>query len=118
MSVAALSYSKFCSEAPKRGRVYTFTNCGELLVYPVRGEEVVPFWSSRGRLEKITVALPKYQRFEITEYSWSEFEDWLSQLEEASILVGVNWAGAKLTGYNVSVPNLKAAMKNHSDKDA
>ena len=118
MSVAALNYSKFCSEAPRKGRVYTFTNCGELLVYPVQGKEVVPFWSSRSRLGKIVVALPKYQRYEITEYSWSEFEEWLNQLNDEGILVGVNWSGAKLTGFNVSVPDLRAAIEERRNRDA
>ena len=118
MTVAGLSYAKFCSEAPRRGCVYTFTNEGELLVYPVAGQEVVPFWSSRTRLEKIAVSFPKYQRFDITEYSWTQFEEWLNQLNEDGILVGVNWAGTKLTGYNVKVADLRMALAHNTGTDA
>jgi hypothetical protein len=112
MTVSAAQYAKFNAEIAQTGRAFTFTNHGELLIYPVRGQEVVPFWSSRSRLEKIQIDHPKYQRHEIAEYSLAEFLSWLAQLEEERILVGVNWSGAKLTGYNVAVPELRPALEH------
>lgn len=111
MSVAAASYAKFCSEVVATRRAYTFTENGELLIYPVAGAEVVPFWSSRSRLERIVSMLPKYAKYEITELTDREFNDWLGQLDSESILVGANWAGQRLTGYNVRVADLRAAME-------
>jgi hypothetical protein len=112
MTISAAQYAKFNSEVARTGKAFTFTSEDELLIYPVRGQDVVPFWSSRSRLEKIQSAHPKYQRYQITEYSLSELESWLRQLEEDRIHVGVNWSGARLTGYNVAVPELRAALEH------
>lgn len=112
MSISAAQYAKFNSEVAETGKAYTFTAKDELLIYPVRGQDVVPFWSSRSRLEKIQSVHPKYQRYEIAEYSLPEFKSWLIQLEEENIHVGVNWSGERLTGYNVAVPELRAALEH------
>lgn len=118
MSVAALQYDRFCGELVETRRAYTFTNDGELLVFPVRGKEVVPFWSSRSRLERIVKAHAKYEKFQISEYSWEEFLSWLSQLESEGIAVGANWSGPRLTGYDVSVADLRAALKHRQGSAA
>ena len=112
MSVAALQYDKFCSEVAVKQRTYTFTSDDGLLVYPVSGTEVIPFWSSKSRLERIALAHEKYQKYEITEYSLGKFFELLSRFEADGIHVGVNWAGARLTGYNVPSSNLRASL-NH-----
>jgi hypothetical protein len=95
-------------------RAFTFTDEGNLLVFPVGGSEVVPFWSSRTRLQSIAKAHPKYAARQITEYSLADFEAWLSQFESDGVLIGVNWSGPRLTGYNVAVPDLRAAMQHIS----
>lgn len=111
MSISAAQYAKFNYEVAEIRKVFTLTAQGELLIYPVKGQDVVPFWSSRSRLEKIQSTHPKYQGYQITEYSWSEFDSWLRQLEEDGIHVGVNWSGERLTGYNVAVHELRAALE-------
>jgi len=112
MSIAAPQYDKFREQVVADERAFTFTDRGELLVYPVRAGETVPFWSSRSRLETIQRRLPKYQQWQITEFTLQEFWRRLDQLEREGIQVGVNWSGAKLTGYNVSVQSLKAALRH------
>ena len=109
-----MQYDKFCTEVVQKRRVFTFTEDGELLVYPVHGNEVVPFWSSQARLEKIALAHPKYAKFELSEYSHTQFEQYLCQLESEGILVGVNWSGARLVGYNVPVNDLRASMSTRA----
>ena len=111
MSVAGLQYDKFCSEVVAKKSVYTFTQRDELLIYPVHDTDVVPFWSSRTRLLSIAERNPKYTKYAVTVFSLEEFEGWLAQLEEQGMLVGINWSGERLTGYNVAVPDLRAAMK-------
>ena len=112
MSVAAAQYAQFCDQAVEHRKVFTFTNSGEYLVYPVGGNEVVPFWSSRDRLVSIQRTLTKYERHQIDEMELNEFLDWIPTLEGQGILIGVNWSGERLTGYNVSVADLIAAL-NH-----
>src|SRR5690242_6780935 len=116
MSIAAAQYDKFREQVVAEGRVFTFTDGGELLVYPVRTGETVPFWSSRSRLETIQRRLPKYQQWAITELSFAEFWQRLAQLERERIQVGVNWSGAKLTGYNVSVAQLRRDLSYWLDR--
>ena len=45
MSFAAAQYDKFREQVVVEERAFTFTDAGQLLVYPVAGE-TVPFWSS------------------------------------------------------------------------
>jgi hypothetical protein len=118
MSVAALQYSKFCSEVAETGRAFTFLEDSSFLVYPVNGTEVVPFWSSRTRLVRISKAHPKYARYQICEFPMENLLSSMTQLQSEGILVGVNWSGPKLTGFNVSVPDLRAALMQQLGADA
>ena len=110
MSIAGAQYDKFREQAVTEERVFTFTDGGELLVYPIETGETVPFWSSRARLESIQRRLPKYRQWQITELSFREFWRRLDQLDRENVQVGVNGSGARLTGYNVAVPDLRAGL--------
>lgn len=110
MSTAGAQYDKFREQCVTDERVFTFTDAGELLVYPVSSGDTVPFWSSRSRLEAIQKRLPKYRQWQITELSLADFWQRLDQLEREGVQVGVNWSGAQLTGYNVRVADLRAGL--------
>lgn len=110
MTISSAQYDKFREQCVADERVFTFTDGGELLVYPVETGETVPFWSSRSRLEAIQRRLKKYQKWQITEFHFVEFWSRLDQLEREGIQIGVNWSGPKLVGYNVSVPDLRAGL--------
>ena len=116
MSVAAAQYDKFKEQVVNEGRVFTFTDNGELLVYPARGGETVPFWSSRSRLETIQRRLPKYRQWQIAELSFQQFWQRLAQLERENVQVGANWSGANLTGYNVPIAQLREGLLYYIDK--
>ena len=116
MSISAAHYDKFREQVVTDERVFTFTDRGELLVYPIHSGEAVPFWSSRSRLEVIQKRLPKYRQWEITELSFIEFWSRLRELEQEGVQVGVNWSGERLIGYNVSIPDLRAGLKYWIDR--
>lgn len=116
MSTAAAQYDKFREQVVVEERVFTFTDGGELLVYPVRTGETVPFWSSRTRLETIQRRLPKYRQWQITEISLGEFWRRLDQLERERVQVGMNWSGDNLTGYNVAVADLRTGLQYWMDR--
>lgn len=66
------------------------------------GRRAQPFWSSRARVERIIATLPAYAEFEPHEVSWRAFvAEWAPELERAQVLVGVNWSGARATGYDL-----------------
>jgi hypothetical protein len=98
---------KFYEQVVADGRVFTFCSGGEFLVYPVRGQDVVPFWSSRSRLKTIAARLPKYREYLHDETPLPEFHgEVLPALEAEGVLVGVNWSGPRLVGYNLPVADL------------
>jgi len=108
MSVAAAQASKFFEQVATEKLVFTFMEADEFLVFPVRGNEVVPFWSSRSRLKKVQAAHPKYNKYVATEMSLEEFlAKALPLFEEENIRVGVNWSGSRLVGYDEEVSDVR-----------
>lgn len=95
----------------KEGKVFTFTEQGDYLMFPVGEQEVIPFWSSHSRMEAVQKMHPKYVQFEISEMSLDEFMKWLPELEKDGIHIGVNWAGKRLIGYDVAAPQLQAGIE-------
>ena len=117
MSNAASNASAFYERVVKDGRVFTVLGDDSFLVFRVSGAEVVPFWSSRYRVEKVQLSHPKYAGFSISEIPLTEFLDkTLAQLEEENIHVGVNWSGKRLIGYDISVADLKRNIGCWLDK--
>lgn len=116
MSVSGAQYDKFREQVVTDERAFTFTDSGQLLVYPVASGDTVPFWSSRSRLEAIQKRLPRYRQWQIAELSLAEFWRRLDGLEREGVQVGVNWSGPQLTGYNVSVRDLRAGLQYWIDR--
>jgi hypothetical protein len=119
VSIAAAQATKFYEQVVAEGRLFTFTQNDEYLIYPIEGKEVVPFWSSKTRLESIQAGHPKYQKYQISEVSLERFlkED-LQLLEGERLSVGVNWSGARLTGYDISAQDLRKNIEYWQSKGA
>ena len=111
MSTVALQYDKFKQQVAEEGKVFTFTIEGEYLVFPVRGQEVIPFWSSRRRAVMVQKSHQEYQRYEITEMGLDEFIQWFPKLAKEGIYIGTNWSGNRLEGYDVSTQELQAGIE-------
>ena len=110
-STAALQYDEFKRQVAEERKVFTFTNVGKYLAYPVRGHEVIPFWSSHSRIVTVKKSHSQYQRYEITEMGLDEFIQWFPQLAAEGIHIGINWSGKRLIGYDISIQHLKAAIE-------
>jgi hypothetical protein len=68
----------------------------------------MPVWSSLARVERIIANIPAYRGFAPVELSWQEFEEkWLPGLERDGLRVGINWTGARATGYDLSPADLR-----------
>ena len=117
MSVAAAQYSKFCEQVVSEARAFTFVENGDLLVYPLGGREVVPFWSSRRRLVTIQKRMPKFKAFAIAEFTFADFLQRLTELSAHGIHIGVNWSGERLSGYDVSVAELLASLRHQVNRE-
>ena len=76
------------------------------------GERAQPFWSSRSRIERVRELNSNYADFEPVETSWEDFRDkWLPGLHQDGLLVGVNWSGANVTGYDIDPSQARDAIE-------
>ncbi len=77
------------------------------------GQRAMPFWSSLSRVKKIIKNAPAYSIFEPLELTWEEFiDEWVPDLIESKLLVGVNWSGKDVVGYDLE-PNDVVANVNY-----
>lgn len=66
------------------------------------GKRSMPFWSSESRARRIIESVPAYRGFVPVRIDWCTFEErWAPGLESDGLLVGVNWAGPRATGYDL-----------------
>jgi hypothetical protein len=77
---------------------------------------VLPFWSSRSRLQVVQERFPNYRKYDITEMDLEELLRWLPELEKQGIHIGANWSGERLTGYDIRPSELSQALRHELDK--
>ncbi len=65
MSQAASQASIFFEQVARERRAFTLLDEGHNIVLPISSGEVIPFWSSRARVEEVRRVHPKYAAFEI-----------------------------------------------------
>ncbi|MFF5290986.1 DUF2750 domain-containing protein [Paractinoplanes globisporus] len=67
------------------------------------GRRAVPFWSKPTRAQLVVKHVTAYGGFEVVPIPVEEWlSNWMAGLEHDQLLVGVNWAGAKATGYDLT----------------
>jgi len=72
----------------------------------------MPFWSTLSRVERIIKTVPAYAGLSPVEISLDEFmAKWLPGLEKDGLLIGVNWSGARATGYDLEPARLKKSIE-------
>ena len=114
MSTAAAHATTFYVDAATHRVVFTLLEDDSFLVLRVGGTEVIPFWSTRARIQKMQELHPKYSGYAIEEIPLSKFmSTTLDLLAAESIRVGVNWSGERLTGYDLSVDDLRRNIGHH-----
>jgi hypothetical protein len=71
----------------------------------------MPFWSLRSRAERVVTAAPAYAGFEPTEIPLDVFRSrWLPGLDRDGLRVGINWAGARATGYVMGAREVQESL--------
>jgi len=119
MSTAALRANAFYVQVAKDRAVFSFSDEDSMLVFRIGNQDVRPFWSSRSRIEKVQAEHPKYAAFIIDEVPLDRFlQRTLQLLDEGKIHIGVNWSGARLTGYDISPKDLRRNIVYWQDRDA
>ncbi|MDZ5458658.1 DUF2750 domain-containing protein [Azohydromonas lata] len=118
MSIAAAQATKFYEQVVAKGRLFTFTENDEYLVYRINDKEVASFWSSKTRLESIQKDHSKYQKFRISVIPLNQFLNKELQLfESEGLSIGVNWSGVRLTGHDISAQDLRENISYWQSKD-
>lgn len=118
MSQSASQAAEFYRQVAELKKVFTVEQDGGLLVFPMADGDVVPFWSSEQRLERVREHHPKYRRYDVQAMSLEEFIAQLDELAAEGISVGVNWSGKRLTGYDVSVDDLRQNLAHLINRSA
>jgi hypothetical protein len=116
VSQSASQAAAFYREVALAGAVWTIRDAGG---FPApknsEGRRVQPFWSSRKRAERIIATVAAYSSFSVVELAWTEFsERWIPGLAKDHILIGVNWSGARATGYDVEPEDVLANVAGHA----
>lgn len=109
----------FYREVAKKRLVWTIRDAGGYPAPKTRtGQRAQPFWSSKSRIDRIKKIAPAYAMFEAVEISWEEFRDkWLPELTRDGYLVGVNWSGKNVTGYDLDAPWVKTCIESCIERD-
>jgi hypothetical protein len=103
MSTAAAQAAAFYREVAEHGVLWTIRDAAG---FPQpkndEGRRVQPLWSSRTRAERIVATVEAYCGFEVVELAWDLFlSRWVPGLKKDRVLVGVNWSGARASGYDI-----------------
>lgn len=104
MSTSAAQMAMFFREIGAEGSVWTIEDDnGVPAPRGTDGDRAMPFWSQRSRAERVIASAPEYGGFRTREIPRSEFEDrWLPGASRDGLRVGLNWAGARATGYDLT----------------
>jgi hypothetical protein len=104
MSLSAAHSAAFRREVPGEGRVWSIRDAaGFPAPKDAAGVRAMPFWSKPSRAQRIVGGVPAYQGFDVVEIPLREWlDDWLPGLRRDGLLVGLNWAGTRATGYDVA----------------
>jgi hypothetical protein len=104
MSLSGAHKAAFRREASQEGRVYTIRDPdGFPAPAGADGRRAVPFWSKPTRAQLIVKHVPAYRGFEVVPIPVDDWlSGWMANLEHDEMLIGINWAGAKARGYDMT----------------
>lgn len=103
MSLSGAHRAAFRREAARERRVFSIRDAAGLPApVGVDGRRTVPFWSKPTRAGRVVDQVGAYQGFEVVGFDVDEWLGWLGRLEADGMLVGVNWSGARATGFDLA----------------
>lgn len=103
MSASAANADAFYAEVLGNGQVWTIRDDDGFLAPEADGVRAMPFWSTKNRAEKVIQGVDAYHGLGLVALSLDEWRTrWLPGLRRDGFLVGVNWSGARATGYDLT----------------
>jgi Protein of unknown function (DUF2750) len=103
VSLSGAHRAAFRREVPQEGRVYSIRDRGGFPTpKDTDGNRALPFWSKASRAQKVVEQVAAYRRFEVVPIEVDDWlRSWLPRLDQDGYLAGINWSGARATGYDV-----------------
>jgi hypothetical protein len=116
MSLSGAHKAAFRREAPREGRVFTIRDKrGVPLLQDAGGNRALPFWSKSSRARRVVGQVAAYSDFEVVEIDMDDWLDrWLPGCERDGLLVGINWAGPRATGYDMAAAEIGGWLADRS----
>lgn len=112
MSTSAAQAAAFYTEAKIEAAVWTLRDANGIPAPKnADGERAMPFWSKESRALKVRDGVPAYRGFETQRVPLDELRArWLPGLEKDGLRVGLNWSGARATGYDKLPSEVEASF--------
>jgi hypothetical protein len=109
MSTSVIQLATFCREVAESKTVWAVKDAnGFPAPVGTDGKRAMPFWSSQLRALHLISIAPQFTGFEPIGIDWEAFrERWLPGLERDGLLVGVNWAGVRASGFDLPPSELQ-----------
>lgn len=109
---SAAQAESFFREVLERESVWTIRDEGGIPAPEnAGGVRAMPFWSLRSRAQKIIDTVPAYAEFAPQEIPLDVFRDrWLTGLARDGLHLGINWSGARATGYDLTPAEATARL--------
>lgn len=114
MTIAETNFQDFLEEVIEGEMVFTIEDEAGTIPCPTSSNEknVMPFWSSAERVEKVIRTVPAYAGCKPKGIELSVFlEKWLPGLIRDGLDVGINWSGRKALGYDMEPADLKTELE-------
>lgn len=111
---SAANSARFFTEVIRGGALWTVRDAAGIPApMNVDGERAMPFWSLRSRAERVRDVSPEYHSFEVVSISLDGFRtNWLPGLSRDGLKVGVNWAGVRAIGYELSPEEVETRLES------
>lgn len=108
VSVSAAQADAFYREVVMHCRVWGVRDADGFPAPQTPEGRAMPFWSLRSRAEVIVAKVPAYAGFEVVELPLNEWRDrWLPGLQRDGVRVGLNWSGARATGFDLAAADVE-----------
>jgi hypothetical protein len=120
MSISGAHADAFFQEVLREGQVWAIRDEGGIPApWGTDGVRAMPFWSLASRAEKIIGTVDTYAGFETVGIPLGEWRSrWLPGLERDGLLLGLNWSGARATGYDVEPASVMASLAAREESSA
>ena len=102
---------EFVSTVAQQGEAFTFLTGEDYPIFTMHEAEVMPFWSSRKLAEQVQRDHAEYREFKIARVEFDRLHQTiLPEMAEQGVLIGVNWSGKELMGFDQSADELLDAL--------